>query len=82
MDDYVVGKDFVVALRGEVPSKCDFCYQPKPLEELEPEEAGDWVCHDCLKRWDESDARDDVYQEEKRKRDDAYQEEKRKDENH
>lgn len=54
------GKDIIIALRG-VPSKCDFCYQPKTLEELEPEEAGAWVCHDCLKRWNETDARDDAY---------------------
>ena len=59
MSDDMDGKDIIIGLRG-VPDKCDFCYQFKPLEELEPEEAGDWVCHECLKRWSETDEKDDA----------------------
>lgn len=42
------------ALRG-VPRSCDFCLKSKPLHELEPEEGGLWVCHECLKRWENED---------------------------
>ena len=38
--------ELIAALRGE-PSKCDWCGQPKTLEELIPEEAGEWICFDC-----------------------------------
>lgn len=51
----IVDKDFFVALRGK-PRKCDFCLEPKPLIELEPEEAGDWSCADCRRRWGDTDA--------------------------
>jgi hypothetical protein len=51
----LVSKDFIADLRGGYPAVCDFCETPTPPEQLEPEEAGAWVCHACLKRWDEHD---------------------------
>lgn len=45
-------RQLIEDLRGGVPSKCDFCQKPTPPEQLEPEEAGDWVCRECLERWD------------------------------
>jgi len=38
----------IIALRGGLPSDmtCDFC--GKTTEELWPEEAGAWVCIECL----------------------------------
>lgn len=47
----------IIALRGGVPSKCDFCGQERLEEQLHPEEAGDWVCEECLKAWGELDER-------------------------
>lgn len=41
-------------MRGE-PLKCDFCEEDKTLDDLEPEEAGMWVCHTCMERWDRDD---------------------------
>ncbi len=38
-------------LRGEVPKRCDFCGKETDFDDLEPEEAGDWVCHTCLTKW-------------------------------
>lgn len=46
-----VSKEFIADLRGGEPSTCDFCREARPFEELEPEEAGAWVCHHCLRRW-------------------------------
>ena len=48
-------RDLIVSLRGGIPKKCDFCYQVTPPEKLHPEEAGDWVCEDCLERWEKQD---------------------------
>ncbi len=43
----------IVDLRGGIePTKCDFCDKDTPGNELEPEEAGAWVCVTCLARWD------------------------------
>lgn len=47
-------RDLLIGLRG-APHKCDFCGQEKPESELEPEEGGDWVCHDCMLRWVEQE---------------------------
>lgn len=44
-------RQFIEDFRGGVPSKCDFCQHETPPEKLEPEEAGEWVCHACLDRW-------------------------------
>ena len=50
----MTGKDLILALRGE-PTNCDFCEKPAKAEELEPEEAGCWVCHECMERWNEQE---------------------------
>lgn len=47
-------KQILSELRGQ-PAKCDFCEQPKSPDELEPEEAGMWVCHECQERWDKQE---------------------------
>jgi hypothetical protein len=45
--------NLIAGVRGEFPTKCDFCQQEAKPEDLHPEEAGDWVCTSCLKRWGE-----------------------------
>ena len=32
------------------PKACDWCGSVHPLAEMEPEEAGEWICRDCLDR--------------------------------
>jgi len=49
MDD---ARAFIEAFRG-TPNKCDFCDREMPPDKLHPEEAGMWVCEDCLKKWGE-----------------------------
>lgn len=51
---YYITKENIAELRGGRPDKCDFCLANKPFEELEPEESGMWVCHECLERWDKA----------------------------
>jgi hypothetical protein len=46
-----ITKDDIADLRGETPTACDYCQKARHFEELEPEEAGQWICHDCLRRW-------------------------------
>jgi hypothetical protein len=46
-----ITKEDIADFRGGIPTLCDFCHQPRTIEELEPEEAGDWACHDCLRKW-------------------------------
>lgn len=44
--------DLIVSLRGGLPEKCDFCGQPYTDARYPvPEEAGEWACNECLKRW-------------------------------
>jgi hypothetical protein len=50
-----ITKHDIAALRGGFPLQCDFCGKPTPPEQLEPEEAGDWVCWHCLLRWARED---------------------------
>ena len=45
----------IALLRGGFPEKCDFCGERVAPEQLEPEEAGDWVCWDCLLKWAKED---------------------------
>lgn len=43
-------RDLIIGIRGgeeAMPSKCDWCGKPCKPDELEPEEAGDWVCRQC-----------------------------------
>ena len=44
-------KALVIALRGGLPEKCDFCGKETAEPDLHPEEAGAWACTDCLRRW-------------------------------
>jgi hypothetical protein len=46
-----ITKEDIADIRGATPVRCDFCQCLRNFEELEPEEAGDWVCHDCLRKW-------------------------------
>jgi len=54
---FQVTKEDIAMFRGGMPEKCDFCDTPTPHEQLEPEEAGDWVCWHCLLKWAEEDGR-------------------------
>jgi len=48
--------EMIVALRGGIPERCDFCEQPYTDERLPvPEEAGDWACTECWNRWEKQD---------------------------
>ena len=51
----MITKADIAMLRGGMPPKCDFCGTDTPPEQLEPEEAGDWVCWRCLRRWAQED---------------------------
>lgn len=44
-------RDLIIGLRGGVPAACDFCLKPTPEHDLHPEEAGQWACIECMKRW-------------------------------
>ena len=46
-------RDLIVNIRGGEPDKCDWCLKPTIPEHLEPEEAGQWVCHECIRDWEE-----------------------------
>lgn len=50
-----ITKQDIADLRGGFPAKCSFCDTPTPPEQLEPEEAGDWVCWRCLHKWAKQD---------------------------
>lgn len=42
----------IAGLRGGVPDKCDFCEEPYNAQRWPiPEEAGEWACNECYKRW-------------------------------
>lgn len=45
-------RQLIVDLRGGIPEACDFCGEKTAPEELEPEEAGEWLCRTCLARWE------------------------------
>jgi len=36
-------RDLIIALRGGLPNRCNFCDQPTPPERLHPEEGGEWA---------------------------------------
>lgn len=54
-DEDFTARELIVALRGGIPAKCDFCEQETAPEKLHPEEAGDWVCETCLRRWEKEE---------------------------
>ena len=48
--------EVIVELRGGVPERCDFCSKPFTEQNYAtPEEAGDWACIECVRRWDKED---------------------------
>jgi formylmethanofuran dehydrogenase subunit E len=50
-EDEIDPRELIIALRGGVPAICDFCGKERAPETLHPEEGGEWVCMDCLERW-------------------------------
>lgn len=42
----------ILDMRG-TPYNCDFCGKPEKPDKLYPEEAGDFACEDCMKKWGE-----------------------------
>jgi hypothetical protein len=52
---FQVTKADIAEFRGGMPAACDFCAQPTAPEQLEPEEAGEWVCWHCLLKWARED---------------------------
>lgn len=52
MSDDSNSRDLIIALRGGIPAKCDFCGKETPPERMDPEEGGEWVCYDCEERWE------------------------------
>jgi hypothetical protein len=47
-EEIVAARELLLALRGNPPSKCDWCGKECPPDELHPEEAGQWVCLKCF----------------------------------
>jgi hypothetical protein len=43
-------RQLIIDLRGGVPESCNFCGQKKPPEQLHPDEGGEWICIECIKR--------------------------------
>lgn len=54
----MITREDIAEMRGVTPTKCDFCEKDTPFDRLEPEEAGAWVCWDCMARWDRKDLKD------------------------
>ncbi len=52
-------REIIVTMRGGVPDHCDFCGQSQWPEHLHPEEAGQWVCDECLARWEAAESETD-----------------------
>ena len=50
-------KELIAAIRGGFPIHCSFCDVSTPPERLHPEEGGDWVCEECITRWEIEDGR-------------------------
>jgi len=52
------GRELIEGIRGVSPSdkaECCGCGNVFEIAELEPEEAGDWACRLCIRRWDAKD---------------------------
>lgn len=47
-------KQWIADLRGNIPTNCDFCGEPRPFSQLHPEEGGDWACDECIERWEKA----------------------------
>lgn len=51
-DEEPTARELIEAIRGGVPSKCDFCGSETEPHDLHPEEAGEWACITCIRRWE------------------------------
>lgn len=50
--------EMIIAMRGGIPESCDFCGKPfNDLRRPVPDEAGEWSCTECWKRWEKEDAK-------------------------
>lgn len=48
--------EMIAELRGGLPENCDFCCKQFTKENYPtPEEAGQWACIECVKRWQKQD---------------------------
>ncbi len=48
--------NLIAELRGGMPERCDFCKKQFTEQNYPtPEEAGEWACIECVKKWDEQD---------------------------
>ena len=43
-------RELIAALRGGWGTRCDYCGEDKPPEELDPDEGGTWCCKDCWQK--------------------------------
>lgn len=48
-------RELIANLRGGIPDCCNFCGKTTEAEKLHPEEAGMWVCEECLARWEKDE---------------------------
>jgi hypothetical protein len=47
-NDNIDTRQLIASLRGGIPDQCSWCGDTVSPDDLEPEEAGDWVCQRCL----------------------------------
>lgn len=52
MPDDVTALEMMYMLRGGWSDTCDFCATKVGEENIQPEEAGMWVCLSCMARWE------------------------------
>ena len=53
-DNWII--ETIIAMRGGIPEKCDFCGQTFTDDNYAtPEEAGEWACLKCVLRWNRED---------------------------
>jgi hypothetical protein len=43
-------KQLISDLRGGAPHKCDFCGEMVEFDQIHPEEAGLWICYQCIQK--------------------------------
>lgn len=60
---FEITKQDIADLRGGFPEDCSFCGKPTPPAQLEPEEAGDWVCWHCSLKFaiEDGNVREEVF---------------------
>lgn len=45
-------RDLIIAFRGGVAERCDFCNEPLDAATAIPEEAGQWCCPSCRDKFE------------------------------